>query len=494
MSRPQRPARRQSLPRSASFSSLGAQRRAEALIDPDSLCALAEAGDPKTVWIGTGTIDGRRVLLALTDGQQRGGTVGVEEARVFTRLTAAALEHRPAAVVVCWDTGGVRVQEGPAALAAASAVGIGLTRLSLLGTPVATVISGPRGCFGAPSVIAATSQTVIVTAGSHWGLTGPKLLETASGAVKEATGRATTSARHRYRAGHADTLVADRPAAVRDALCRFLAAPPRRVSPLALVDECAARARQISARLAAERPTAPPRGDGERERRRDFFQYSFRGHWRPTGPFLRRAHVRAAWGELDGRPAMGIILGPERPQRGIGVEDAQAVTEMVRYRRARVENGAGPDRDLPLLPRPLQRPVRGARRPALRPRRVPAQPAGGASARPSAAVHARRRRLRRRLSVARRTEPPRPRHPRHQRRAHGAARPGGVRAPARRPPRSRHPARPRPLHPRDPHRRERRPPAARAARGAGGGAGAGAPGGEALRAPGGAREPASRAK
>ena len=339
MSRPQRPARRQSLPRSTSFSSLGAQRRAEALVDPGSLSALAEAGDPKTVWIGAGAIDGRRVLLALTDGQQRGGTVGVEEARVFTRLTAAALEHRPAAVVVCWDTGGVRVQEGPAALAAASAVGIGLTRLSLLGTPVATVISGPRGCFGAPSVIAATSQTVIVTAGSHWGLTGPKLLETASGAAKEATGRAATSARHRYRAGHADTLVADRPAAVRDALCRFLAAPPRRVSPLALVDECAARARQISARLAAERPAAAPGGDGERQRRRDFFQYSFRGHWRPTGPFLRRAHVRAAWGELDGRPAMAIILGPERPQRGVGVEDAQAVTEMVRFavRESRTE-------------------------------------------------------------------------------------------------------------------------------------------------------------
>jgi malonate decarboxylase beta subunit len=327
MSGPERSAPR----RSASFSSLGAERRAAALVDPGSLCALTETGDPKTLWIGAGCVGGRRVLLALTDGRHRGGTVGVAEARVFTRLISAAAERRPAAVVVCWDTGGVRVHDGPPALAAASAVGIGLTRLSMLGTPVAAVIGGPRGCFGAPSVIAAGSQTVIVTTGAHWGLTGPKLLETASGAVAEATGRAATSARHRHRAGLADTLVADRPAAVRDAVARFLAAPSRRVSPLALLDDCAARTRRISARLAAQRPAAAPRGDGDRKRRRDFFQYSFRGHWRPTGPFLRRAHVRAAWGELDGRPAMGIILGPERPQRGIGVEDAQAVAEMVRF-------------------------------------------------------------------------------------------------------------------------------------------------------------------
>ena len=39
---------------------------------------------------------------------------------------------------MCWDTGGVRVQEGPAALAAASAVGVALTRLALLGVPVVT--------------------------------------------------------------------------------------------------------------------------------------------------------------------------------------------------------------------------------------------------------------------------------------------------------------------------------------------------------------------
>ena len=55
------------------------------------------------------------------------------------------------------------------------------------------------------------------------------------------------------------------------------------------------------------------------------------GHWRSIGPEVRRGQVHAAWGELDERPALAIIVGAERLQSGIGIEDAATVTEMIEF-------------------------------------------------------------------------------------------------------------------------------------------------------------------
>ncbi|HVN88149.1 MAG TPA: hypothetical protein VMW17_25175, partial [Candidatus Binatia bacterium] len=117
----------------ASFSALSAEVRAAALVDAGTLARLD--GDPatdSTVWIGGGEIGGHPVLLALTDGHRRGGTIGIADAGRLAELTGA-VTRSTAAVIVCWDTGGVRVEEGPVALATASAVGIALARLSLTG-------------------------------------------------------------------------------------------------------------------------------------------------------------------------------------------------------------------------------------------------------------------------------------------------------------------------------------------------------------------------
>jgi acetyl-CoA carboxylase beta subunit len=129
---------------SPSFSSLSAVERAAALADPGSL-RLLSADPGLCVVTAQAALDGRRVLLALTDGHRRGGTIGRAEARQLGELVAVA-ERRRGAVVMCWDTGGVRVQEGPAALGEASALGVRLARLALAGTPVASVVTGPRGC------------------------------------------------------------------------------------------------------------------------------------------------------------------------------------------------------------------------------------------------------------------------------------------------------------------------------------------------------------
>jgi malonate decarboxylase beta subunit len=307
------------------FSALSAAARAAALADPGSLASLVDDQPRGTsVWVGRGRVGGRSVFLALTDGHDRGGTVGMEEARALSALAAAAEREREP-VVVCWDTGGVRVHDGPAALAATSAVGVGLTRIALLGVPVASVISGPRGCFGAPAVVAAAAHRTMIVNGAHWGLTGPKLLHRGGKAVSEKAGRAATAALHRVRAGHASLVIDDDPGAVRGALQAFFDERASKLLPVRLVDRSVKRAADLLGTLrtaAAARAVAP--------RRRDLLRYSIRGYWHAVGPETRVGNVHATWGRFDGARTMAIIVGPEAAHEGIGIEDAHTVARMVR--------------------------------------------------------------------------------------------------------------------------------------------------------------------
>jgi acetyl-CoA carboxylase carboxyltransferase component len=304
-----------------SFTALSAAERAAALADPGTLRIL-RADPSSSVVTAHAVIDGRRALVALTDGRLRGGTIGRVEARQLCELVALA-ERRRIPVVMCWNTGGVRVQEGPAALAEASALGVRLTRLALRGTPVVTLVSGPRGCFGAPSVIAAVGHATLLTRDALWGLTGPQLLE--GGDADHDAARALMAAPARRRAGHASGLADDTPTAIRHALASALATPLARVGVATALERGLAVTRRLLAQL------DPPESDavGPGARQRDFFAYSFRGQWRTTAPSVRLGLVHASWGELRGARTLGIILGPERSPHGIGVAEAHAVLQAV---------------------------------------------------------------------------------------------------------------------------------------------------------------------
>lgn len=315
------------------FSQLTAVERAAALVDPGTLALLPSAPAPyPTAVVARGIVEGRTVLLALTDGRQRGGTIGLAEAGLFSQALAIA-ERRRWALVFCWDTGGVRVQEGPAALAATSAIGVGLARATLLGIPAVHLISGPRGCFGAPAVVAALGHGTVLARNALWGLTGPQLLE----GTTEASARAAMAAAARHGLGLARA-VDDDAAAIRRELARRLAIPIRRIGPRRHLERLSARA----ARLAPHLPPQPPGNPPARRRRRDFFAYSFRHRWQPTGPILHRGPVQAAWGRLGDGAAMAIIVGPERPQEGVGSAVAQAVLEAVRLAVVRSHGAPAP--------------------------------------------------------------------------------------------------------------------------------------------------------
>lgn len=326
---------------SVSYANLRARERAAAILDRDSFVPLATQAEDGPLVGGYGRLDGIPVLLALTDGHVQGGTIGVEEAGALVGLADAALHGRPGlspvapqALIIGFDTGGVRVQEGPRALAAASAAGVALARLSLLGMPIAALISGPRGCFGAPAVMAALPDRVIMTEGAHWGLTGPRLFADLQAGGDPRAGFSATSTTTRLANGDANAIVADAPGEVRAALLEFVATLPKRPRPS--IEQRLAHSAEGLVDLRQRWLAAAGRGGMETptvsgKRRRDLLRYSFRGQWRPDGPMRREGLVHAALGTLAERPALGLIVGPEGTRgNGVGIEEAALVTEMVR--------------------------------------------------------------------------------------------------------------------------------------------------------------------
>ncbi|MFI5394365.1 MAG: carboxyl transferase domain-containing protein [Candidatus Binatia bacterium] len=324
--------------RRGAFSAMSAAQRAEAVLDAGTFVPLSAVTSDTPIVAGSGVLGRVPVLVAFTDGHVHGGTIGMRESGILARLADMATTgyvrgKPPTALIIGFDTGGVRVEEGPIALAAASAVGVALARLTLRGVRLAAVISGPRGCFGAPAVMAALPERIILTADAHWGLTGPKLLGgLADGNRPEEEALAATSAANRLGNGDAHLVVRDSAAAVRSALRAFAAEAKtgRTVRPLEdwiIGSEQTAAA--LDARLQSDPSWHPPSRHGKTHHR-DLLRYSFRGQWKPAEPVQHRGLIHAALGTLGNHPALGFIVGPEQiPGGGVGIEEAAVVTGMI---------------------------------------------------------------------------------------------------------------------------------------------------------------------
>jgi malonate decarboxylase beta subunit len=315
---------------------MGARQRATAVLDDGTFESLADSTESESFVVGAGFLGGAPVVLAFTDGHVRGGTIGVAEAGVLARLAETVLAgrihgRRPTAFIIGFDTGGVRVEEGPRGLAAASAVGVALARLTLLGVPLAAVISGPRGCFGALAVMAALPERIIMTAGSNWGLTGPRLL--AVGTTTAEDGYRATSAETHLANGDAHAVVPDTAEAVRAQLCDFVARAQKGHDRRTIEQHIVASADTLVAlrnRL-RESPVQRVADRGRPRRSRDLLRYSFRGQWKPSGPIQRHGLVHAALGTLGERPVLSLIVGPEPAQgNGVGIEEAAVIADMIR--------------------------------------------------------------------------------------------------------------------------------------------------------------------
>ena len=244
---------------SQSFLECNARQRAIGLVDSGTFTELAGPKDRMSsphlplmgeaiefddgIVTGVGLIGKRPIFMASQEGRFIGGAVGevhgaklvniVRMAReAFDKMHTAnskiSEEKRPA-VVISFETGGVRLHEANAGL---------LAHAELMDqfqdckgkVPIISIIGSRVGCFGGMGFVAAATDVIIMSPQGRIGLTGPEVIEQEMGKDEfDASDRGlvyrTTGGKHKYIMGDCNYLVADSIAAFRKALGMVLAKP-----------------------------------------------------------------------------------------------------------------------------------------------------------------------------------------------------------------------------------------------------------------------------
>jgi acetyl-CoA carboxylase carboxyl transferase subunit beta len=122
---------------------------------PDRLAAAQMATGLRDAAVrGTGTIDGRRVVICVMDFAFMGGSMGAVVGEKVTRAAEQALTERLPLVIVS-ASGGARMQEGTLALMQLVKTCAALERLRAAGVPYISVMSDPTtgGVFASYAVL-----------------------------------------------------------------------------------------------------------------------------------------------------------------------------------------------------------------------------------------------------------------------------------------------------------------------------------------------------
>lgn len=172
--------------------------------------------------VGSARLDGDPVLVAAQEGRFMGGAFGEVHGGKLVGLLRAALELRPRAVLILFDTGGVRLQEANAGETAIAETMRAIVDVRAAGIPVVGLIGGRAGCYGGGGLIAGTCSRLAVSEGGRISVSGPEVIETNKGAEEfDSRDRAlvwrTMGGKHRRLIGGADAFCADTVAAFRTA-------------------------------------------------------------------------------------------------------------------------------------------------------------------------------------------------------------------------------------------------------------------------------------
>lgn len=234
-------------PASASWYEASARARIDGLLDAGSfrefvgpeqrrmsphlpLFDLPRAFDDGMV-VGEGSLDGRAVLVAAQEGRFMGGAFGEVHGAKLVGLLRAARERKPAALLILFDTGGVRLQEANAGETAIAEVMRAITEVRALGVPVIGLIGGRAGAYGGGGLIAGTCSRLAVSESGRISVSGPEVIETNKGAEEfDSRDRAlvwrTMGGKHRRLTGGADAFADDTVAAFRAAALALIGRVP----------------------------------------------------------------------------------------------------------------------------------------------------------------------------------------------------------------------------------------------------------------------------
>lgn len=196
---------------------------------------LARLGQPVAfddgVVIGEAHLEGKPVLVAAQEGGFLGGAIGEVHGAKLLGLLARARRDRPAAVLLLFDSGGVRLHEANAGLIAVSELIRAVLAARAEGILCLGLIGGAGGCFGGAGLIARCCDGLVMSEEGRLAMSGPEVIETVHG-VEEFDSRdralvwRVTGGKHRYLLGEVDELVADDCGAFRTAAIALLARQP----------------------------------------------------------------------------------------------------------------------------------------------------------------------------------------------------------------------------------------------------------------------------
>lgn len=172
--------------------------------------------------VGSARLDGEPVLIAAQEGRFMGGAFGEVHGAKLVGLLRAALELKPKAVLILFDTGGVRLQEANAGETAIAETMRAIVDVRAAGIPVVGLIGGRAGCYGGGGLIAGTCSRLAVSESGRISVSGPEVIETNKGAEEfDSRDRAlvwrTMGGKHRRLIGGADAFCADTVSAFREA-------------------------------------------------------------------------------------------------------------------------------------------------------------------------------------------------------------------------------------------------------------------------------------
>ncbi len=248
---------------SLSFLECDARSRAAGLVDEGTFTELAGPQDKLTsphlpnlgeavafddgVVTGVGLVGARPVFLISQEGRFIGGAVGevhgAKMAGIFKLALAAyeqAKERHPddleafrPAVVISFETGGVRLHEANAGLLAHAEV-MDLIQDTKGKLPVIAVIGSKVGCFGGMGFVAAATDAIIMSPQGRLGLTGPEVIEQEMGKEEfDASDKSlisrTTGGKHKYIIGDCNMLCEDQVGAFYKSLQTILSLPYEQV-------------------------------------------------------------------------------------------------------------------------------------------------------------------------------------------------------------------------------------------------------------------------
>ncbi|MHB8353475.1 MAG: biotin-independent malonate decarboxylase subunit beta [Burkholderiales bacterium] len=224
------------------------------------------------VVVGQGQIAAQAVVVIAQEGLFNGGAVGeVHGAKIRGALLRAVGEH-PRAVLLCVDSGGVRLHEANAGLIAISEIMRALFTVQAAGIPVIALVGGTCGAFGGMGIVARLCDAVIISEEGRLGLSGPEVIETVKG-VEEFDSRdralvwRITGGKIRRTMGEATRLVDDDIAAFRAAVVEMIGDRPRLekrgLSPITLSPDSLHSLEAAQRRLVARAALDPAIRDGQ---------------------------------------------------------------------------------------------------------------------------------------------------------------------------------------------------------------------------------------